>query len=113
MAWRKAGGMSPISRRWRLVTAAVLAIISAAALALLATAEVIPSAVRNPLSDFVQPGVTVWWLVLGGPFRSAPSSPTGIAFAAAANATLWVMALWFVEVVVRAVCRTIMAPRMP
>ena len=51
---------------------------------------------RNPLSDFVQPGVTVWWFVLGGPFRVAPSSAGGIAFAAVANAVLWLAAIWVV-----------------
>jgi hypothetical protein len=66
--------MSQFSRRVWFLAAAVLAITSAAALALLTSGEVIPSVVRNPISDFVQPGVTVWWLVLGGPFRSAPSS---------------------------------------
>ena len=102
---------SPISRRWWLLAAAVLAAISAGVLALLASAEVIPSAVRNPLSDFVQPGVTVWWFVLAGPFRSAPSSPSGIAFAAATNAVLWVLVLWFVVAIVRAVFRMLVAPR--
>lgn len=81
-----------------------LAIASAAALALLGSGRVIPSVVRNPLFDFVQSGVTVWWFVLGGPFRSAPSSPAGIAFAAA-NAALWLLVLLFVVAVVRAVSR--------
>jgi len=72
---------------------------------LLVSEEVIPSAIRNPFFDFVQPGVTVWWFVLGGPFRSAPSSPFGIAVAAAANAALWLPMLWFVVTIVRAVRR--------
>jgi hypothetical protein len=58
---------------------------------------------RNPLSRFVEPGVAVWWLVLGGPFRSAPASAVGIAVAAAANAALWGLVLWLGVVVVRAV----------
>ena len=53
-----------------------------------------PSIVRAPLSDFVQPGVTVWWFVLGGPFRTGPTSPGGIVFAAFANAALWLLCLW-------------------
>lgn len=97
--------MSPASRRWWIFTATALAIASAAALALLGSGRVIPSVVRNPLFDFVQPGVTLWWFVLGGPFRSAPSSPAGIAFAAAANAALWLLVLLFVVAVVRAVRR--------
>jgi hypothetical protein len=74
----------------------VLVAASAAALVALASSAVMRSAIRDPLHDFVQPGVTVWWLVLGGPFRTAPSSPTGIAFAAASNAALWLLALWVV-----------------
>jgi hypothetical protein len=98
--------------RWPwFLAAAVLAIISAAALAWLASGAVLPSGVRNAASDFVQPGVTIWWLVLGGPFRSAPSSFTGIAFAAAANATLWLLVLLFAVVVVRAVRRMLAPPR--
>ena len=102
--------MSPVTRRWWLLAATVLAIASAAGLALLASGEVIPSVVRDPLFDFVQPGVTVWWFVLGGPFRSAPSLPTGIAFAAATNAALWLLGLWFVVAIVRAVRRMFAAP---
>ena len=83
-----------MTRRLLLLVALVVA--SAVALALLSSGGVIPSVVRNPLSDFVQPGVTVWWLVLGGPFRVAPSSASGIAFAAVANAVLWVVTIWFV-----------------
>jgi hypothetical protein len=87
----------------------VLTIVSAAALALLASAETIPSAIRDPLSDFVEPGVTVWWFVLGGPFRSAPSSLTGIAFAAVANAALWLLVLLFAVAIVRAVRRMLVS----
>lgn len=97
--------MSPVARRRWLLAAAVLAIASAAALARLASLAVIPSVVRNPLVDFVQPGVTVWWFVLGGPFRSAPSSPSGIAFAAAANAAVWLLVSGVAVVIVRAVSR--------
>jgi len=80
-----------------------LAIASAPALALLGSVTAMPSAVRNPLSRFVEPGVVVWWLVLGGPFRSTPASAFGIAFAAAANAALWLLALWLMVLVVRAI----------
>jgi len=97
--------MRPVARWWWLLVAAALAIASTGALALLASGEIIPSVVRNPLVDFVQPGVTVWWFVLGGPFRSAPSSPFGIAVAAAANAALWLLMLWFVVTIVGAVRR--------
>ena len=96
-------------RRW-LIAAAIVAMGSAGALAWLASGEVIPSVVRDRLVDVVQPGVTVWWFVLAGPFRSAPSSPTGIAFAAAANTACWLLVLWFAVTVVRAVRRRLAPP---
>jgi hypothetical protein len=92
--------MDPVKRRAWFVAAAVLAIISAAVLTTLDSAETIPSVIRNPISEFVEPGVTVWWLVLGGPFRYAPSSATSIAFAATANAALWLLVVLFVVAVV-------------
>jgi hypothetical protein len=96
---------------WWLLLAAVLAIASAAALALLVSPGVIPSIVLDPLSDFVQPGVTVWWFVLGGPFRNAPSSSAGIAFAAATNAVAWVLMLRLLVIIVGLVRRMVGAPR--
>jgi hypothetical protein len=102
--------MSSVTRQWWLLAAAVLAIASVAALALLASAEVIPSVIRDPLLGFVHPGTTVWWLVLGGPFRSAPFSPTGIAFAAATNTALWLLVLWLTVAIARAVWRMLAAP---
>ena len=92
-------------RRHFLVAAVGLVIASAAALVLLASASVIPSLIRDPVSDFVQPGVAVWWLVLGGPFRVAPSSPSGVVFAAVANAMFWLGALWLVVALYRLVQR--------
>ena len=77
-----------VRRKSWLLLAAMLAIASAIVLVWLQSTEVISSLVRDPLSDFVQPGITVWWFVLGGPFRTAPSSAGGIAFAAVANAFL-------------------------
>ena len=83
---------------------------SAGALTLLASSDVMPSVARDPLSDFVQPGAAVWWLVLGGPFRSAPHSATGIAFAAIANALLWLLEIWFAVAIVSALRRMLSTP---
>jgi hypothetical protein len=82
-------------KRW-LLAAALLAAASAGALAWLASGAVIASVIRDPLADFVQPGVTVWWFAFAGPFRSAPSSFAGISFAAVANAALWLAVSWCV-----------------
>ena len=103
--------MSKVIRRWWLLATTLLAIASVAALAFLASAEIIPSVVRDPLLGFVHPGTTVWWLVLGGPFRSSPSSPTGIAFAATTNTALWLLVLWLAVVIGRAIRRMLAATR--
>ena len=100
----------PGPRRWWCLSAVVLAITSATALTALGSITVMPSVFRNPLSSFVEPGVAVWWLVLGGPFRSLPASASGIAFAAAANAALWLVALWLAVVTVRTLGRMLTAP---
>lgn len=93
------------SRRALSLVAIVVAVVSATALALIVSGDVVPSWLRDPLYDFVQPGVAVWWLVLGGPFRTLPASPAGIAFAAAANVAFWLPGVWIVMIVVRTVRR--------
>lgn len=102
--------MSPVARRRWLLVAAALTLASTAALGLLGAQTAMPSVFRNPLYDFVQPGVTVWWLVLGGPFRSGPSSLAGIVFAAAANAAFWLLVLWLLVAIVN-VGRVILSRR--
>ncbi|MGH7488834.1 MAG: hypothetical protein ACREMY_25015, partial [bacterium] len=74
---------------------------SAGGLLFIGTGEIIPSAVRNPIASFVDPGVSLWWFVLGGPFQSSPRSGGGIAFAAIANAILWLLPLWLLVAVIR------------
>jgi hypothetical protein len=102
--------MSLPARAWWVLAAGFLAMASVAALASVVSGALIPSLVRDPLLEFVQPGITVWWLVLGGPFRSVPSSPTGIAFAAAANTLLYLLVLWLAVAGARVVRRMLSAP---
>ena len=99
-----------VTRQNFLFLGGALLVASTSALALLISGHVIPSIVRNPLSDFVQPGVTVWWLVLGGPFRTGPSSPGGIVFAALANAVVWLLCLWVVAALYAVVRRHVGTP---
>ena len=101
--------MSSITRRWFILAATVLVIASAAALALLLPDEAMPGT-GNPFSVFVQPGVTIWWLVLAEPSNYAPDSPTGFVFATAANGAFWLLVLWLVVAVARAVRRMFSAP---
>ena len=91
-------------RRWLLV-AVVLATASTVALWVLKLRAAIPSTIGEALDDFVQPGTAIWWLVLGGPFRSMPSSPGGIAFAAVTNAMFWVLLCWLAALALRVIRR--------
>ena len=100
-----------VRRKSWLLLAAMLAIASAIVLVWLQSTEVISSLVRDPLFDFVQPAIAVWWFVLGGPFRTAPSSAGGIAFAAVANAFFWLLLLWFVARLLGAIRRRLVASR--
>jgi len=98
-------------RRWSLVTAAALLFTSAAILAWLASGAVIASVVRDPISAFVEPGVTIWWFALGGPFRGAPGSLSDIVFAAAANTAFWWFCLWVLAALYAVIRRRLAALR--
>jgi hypothetical protein len=91
------------------IPATLLVLVSALALAVIASAAPVPSAVRDLLGSFAQPGAAVWWFALGGPFQSGPSSPAGITFAAIANAALWLSLAWLLRAVYRLLCRWIRA----
>ncbi len=79
--------------RWALwiTVAGALALASAGGLSLLVSTAVVPSVIRDPISAFVQPGVTAWWFAFGSLFQTIPSKPGGIAFAAVANGLAWSM----------------------
>jgi len=90
-------------RLWWLLVACLLVAVSAGGMLFINSGKIIASAIRNPIASFVEPGVSLWWVVLGGPFQSSPSSGGGIAFAAIANGILWLLPLWLVVVVLRRV----------
>ena len=99
-----------VTRLWYLILAPGLAAASLAIVVMRESNRMIPSVVRDPLANFVDPGVTAWWLILGNLFQSSPSSPAGMAFAALANTLLWLSALRMVEVVAGFVRRKIQKP---
>ena len=96
--------------RWLLLSC-MLAGASAVGLLCTASDVTMASALRNSIEDFVAPGVALWWLVLGGPFRVGPHSPSGIAFAAMSNAMFWLLAIALVTVVARKVYRVFTTAR--
>ncbi|MGH8457143.1 MAG: hypothetical protein ACRETW_00290 [Stenotrophobium sp.] len=89
----------------------MLLIVSATLLAFPAWSEWLPRMAAKLFSGFVQPGIVIWWFVLGGPYQTRPYSPSGIAFAIAANAAFWFLMLGLVVVIGRAVCHRSAAMR--
>lgn len=100
-----------VTRRWYAIAAPVLTMASLAIVVMRESNKMIPSVVRDPLSRFVDPGVTVWWLVLGNLFQGSPSSRSGMAFAALANAGFWTFVFWVLVVAVGFVRRKVSKPR--
>jgi len=97
-------------RLWLLLAACVLALASASGLLLLSSGKIVPSLMRNPIATFVSPGESLWWFVLGGPFQSAHRTAGGIAFAAIANAILWLVPLSLVLIFIRRIRQNSAAP---
>jgi len=100
-----------VTRRWCIIAVPVLTVTSLAIVVLRESNRMVPSVVRDPLLNFVDPGVTIWWLALGNLFQGSPSSRSGMAFAALANAAFWSFMLWLLVVAVRFVGRKVSQPR--
>jgi len=90
-----------VTRLWYVIATPVLTVTSLAIVIMRESTRMIPSIVRDPLANFVDPGVTVWWLAMGTIFRSFPSSPGEMAFAALANTAFWLFAFWLLVVAAR------------
>lgn len=85
--------MNVAKHRFGIIAVVVMALATWGGLLLLKSHTTdVPSFIRDPVEFFVAPGVTVWWFVLGGPFRNLPRSAGDIALAASANAMLWWLA---------------------
>ena len=76
--------------------------------------ESVPRTIAVALEDFVEPGTAVWWLTLGGPFRTFPYDWLGYAVVVTANTAFWSLAGAFVVVTftaaIHAVRRSRQAP---
>lgn len=103
-------GRNSVTYWWFVLAVPLLAIASATALVLLVSRETVPSAVRGPLSTFAEPGVTIWWLLLGRLFHNYPTSTIGIAFAATTNVAFWILLFGMVVAAVRAAWRILKVP---
>jgi len=64
-------------------------LLSSVAIAVQADSAWSGSAIGSVCRAFAWPGTTIWWLVLGGPFQTAPSTLAGAVFAIIANAACW------------------------
>jgi hypothetical protein len=100
-----------VTRLWYTIAAPVLTLASFAIVVMRASSRMVPSIVRDPLANFVDPGVTIWWFALGNIFSSFPSSPVGMALAALANAAFWLFVFWLLVVALRFVRRKAAKPR--
>jgi len=89
--------------RVRRVGSAVLLLLSASAgsYAWLLRPDATSSWLRNPIAGFVEPGTTLWWLILGGPFQTGPRTLGSIAWAAIANTVVWVAVVALARIIVR------------
>lgn len=72
-----------------LFAVALLFAVSFAAYAWLVSSTA-PSWLRNPIAGFVEPGATLWWFALGGPFQAEPRTLDGILCASIGNAAVWI-----------------------
>lgn len=71
-----------------LVGASVYAIVAVDSASLMSTWR------HRLLSDFTAPGVAIWWLTLGGPFRTLPTAPVDCIFASLVNGFIWSLMLF-------------------
>lgn len=76
--------------------AALLTTVSLAALVLrlLGRPAWLPVPVKHALDAWLEPGLAVWWVTLGGPFQHAPTALGGYAVTLAGNVAFWGCAAW-------------------
>jgi hypothetical protein len=55
----------------------------------------VPRPISAVLDAFVEPGAGLWWLTLGGPFRTSPADLAGLAVLVLGNTAFWVV-LWLI-----------------
>jgi hypothetical protein len=55
----------------------------------------VPRPISAVLEAFVEPGAALWWLTLGGPFRTSPADLAGLAVLVLGNTAFWVV-LWVI-----------------
>ena len=76
---------------WLLLTIGLLAL-SALAVAIRAAgpnSDVAPAVLASALRQFVEPGVSVWWLTMGGVFLAFPNTTGGYVAVVVGNTLFW------------------------
>jgi threonine/homoserine/homoserine lactone efflux protein len=51
--------------------------------------DIAPAVLASALRQFVEPGVSLWWLTMGGVFLAFPNTTAGYVAAAIGNTLFW------------------------
>jgi hypothetical protein len=97
---------------WLTLSIALL-VLSSIAVALRAAGPysgVVPAALANALGQFVEPGVSLWWLTMGGLFLSFPNTTEGYLATVIGNTLFWLGAAAILVFLV-SVARRFIRPR--
>jgi hypothetical protein len=76
---------------WLMLTIGLL-VLSSIAVAIRAAgpnSDVAPAVLASALRQFVEPGVSLWWLTMGGVFLAFPNTTAGYVAAAIGNTLFW------------------------
>jgi len=98
--------VSRLRARWLAVAIGLLATgVAAACAGAYGYPEFVPRIVANALDQFLEPGLALWWLTLGGPFQSSPAHWSGYCVTILGNTLLWLVALVPLFLAIRVVQR--------
>lgn len=76
--------------RWLIVAIGLLAAsVAAACVRAYRYPAFVPRIVAHTLDQFIEPGLALWWLTLGGAFQSFPANWTGYCVTVLGNTMLW------------------------
>ena len=103
----------PASRRRWLALALELLALSALSICVRAFGypEAVPRSLARAADWFAEPGLSLWWLTMGGVFQTFPSSAAGVCVAILGNALLWLAPAALIALVFRVARRALARPK--